>query len=295
MQAPFTYDSTPQHVHLCALNASRYTGKERDAESGNDYFPARYYASSMGRFLSPDPSALYMADPENPQTLNLYAYVGNNPLRYTDPLGLSKDCGGGGDPSVVCMVTTAWDWLKNAFGGGNSDPGPSPSAPGGGGPGQEPDNNLTPPASPLRFQNRQAAGIAAARQAIGMTSQRDPNGGCPAGCKYEWGGLVLKGSGGYTFTNPVTFKDSGHFWSNHVMVPFGYRRVGSYHTHPGARVNPNGDGMSLNDAQSTIPTGMPEFMGEEMTGKVWKFDPQSMPPCQAEPCGSVVFNPSSPQ
>jgi len=36
---------------------SRYSGKERDAESGNDYFGARYYASSMGRFMSPDWSA----------------------------------------------------------------------------------------------------------------------------------------------------------------------------------------------------------------------------------------------
>ena len=36
---------------------SRFTGKERDQESGNDYFGARYYASSMGRFLSPDWSA----------------------------------------------------------------------------------------------------------------------------------------------------------------------------------------------------------------------------------------------
>ena len=35
--------------------ASRSTGKERDTESGNDYFGARYYGSSMGRFLSPDP------------------------------------------------------------------------------------------------------------------------------------------------------------------------------------------------------------------------------------------------
>jgi RHS repeat-associated protein len=38
----------------------------------------------MGRFMSPDPSDLYMADPSNPQTLNLYSYVGNNPLGYTD-------------------------------------------------------------------------------------------------------------------------------------------------------------------------------------------------------------------
>jgi RHS repeat-associated protein len=36
------------------FSRSRFTGKERDTESGNDYFGARYYASSMGRFMSPD-------------------------------------------------------------------------------------------------------------------------------------------------------------------------------------------------------------------------------------------------
>jgi len=64
-----------------------FTGKERDSESGNDYFGARYYASTMGRFLSPDPSGLYYADPNNPQSLNLYSYVRNNPLAFTDPTG----------------------------------------------------------------------------------------------------------------------------------------------------------------------------------------------------------------
>jgi RHS repeat-associated protein len=70
---------------------SRYTGKERDTESGNDYFDARYYSSSMGRFLSPDWSAQVSPVPyaklDDPQTLNLYAYVGNNPLSRTDPTG----------------------------------------------------------------------------------------------------------------------------------------------------------------------------------------------------------------
>ena len=47
------YDGTWHFVHL----AHRYTGKERDAESGNDYFEARYYSSAMGRFMSPDWSA----------------------------------------------------------------------------------------------------------------------------------------------------------------------------------------------------------------------------------------------
>jgi len=68
-----------------------FTGKERDTESGNDYFEARYYASSMGRFMSPDWSAKYEPIPyaklDNPQSLNLYSYVLNNPLSAVDPDG----------------------------------------------------------------------------------------------------------------------------------------------------------------------------------------------------------------
>ena len=67
-----------------------FTGKERDSESGNDYFGARYYGSSMGRFMSPDPGWLFAADPGNPQTWNQYAYVLNNPLSNVDPMGY--DC-----------------------------------------------------------------------------------------------------------------------------------------------------------------------------------------------------------
>jgi RHS repeat-associated protein len=68
---------------------SRYRsiGKERDSESGNDYFGARYYGSSMGRFLSPDP---HSGSRSNPQTLNKYTYGANNPLRNIDPTGM--DC-----------------------------------------------------------------------------------------------------------------------------------------------------------------------------------------------------------
>jgi RHS repeat-associated protein len=69
----------------------RYTGKERDTESGNDYMFARYYNSATGRFLSPDWSAKEDPVPnsklENPQTLNLYAYVGNDPIGRVDPDG----------------------------------------------------------------------------------------------------------------------------------------------------------------------------------------------------------------
>ena len=75
---------------------SRSTGKERDTESGNDYFEARYYASSMGRFLSPDWSAKEEPVPyavlSDPQSLNLYAYVRNNPLSKADPDGHCDWC-----------------------------------------------------------------------------------------------------------------------------------------------------------------------------------------------------------
>jgi RHS repeat-associated protein len=68
---------------------NHFTGKERDTESGNDYFEARYYASSMGRMLSPDPSGLASSDPTNPQSFNLYSYVLNNPMIHIDPTGLT--------------------------------------------------------------------------------------------------------------------------------------------------------------------------------------------------------------
>jgi RHS repeat-associated protein len=68
----------------------RYTGKERDAESGLDYFGARYYGSNMGRFMSPDPSGLLTQRPADPQSWNMYAYARNNPLIFIDPTGL--DC-----------------------------------------------------------------------------------------------------------------------------------------------------------------------------------------------------------
>ncbi len=70
---------------------SRSTGKERDAESGNDYFGARYYESTTGRFLSPDWSARIEPVPysklSDPQSLNLYDYVRNNPVTAVDPDG----------------------------------------------------------------------------------------------------------------------------------------------------------------------------------------------------------------
>jgi RHS repeat-associated protein len=85
-------------------SAGIFTDKDRDAVSDLDNFGARYYSSTMGRFVSPDyngdddyVSPIPYSDLSNPQTLNLYSYTGNNPLTNVDPDG--HDCiyaGGGG-------------------------------------------------------------------------------------------------------------------------------------------------------------------------------------------------------
>ncbi len=66
-----------------------FTGKERDEESGLDYFGARYMSSAWGRFTSPD-EPFADQDESDPQSWNLYSYVRNNPLIFTDPTG--NDC-----------------------------------------------------------------------------------------------------------------------------------------------------------------------------------------------------------
>jgi RHS repeat-associated protein len=68
-------------------NSYKFTGKERDAESGLDNFDARYNSSNLGRFMSPDPDNAG-ASPDNPQSWNAYSYVLNNPVNATDPSGL---------------------------------------------------------------------------------------------------------------------------------------------------------------------------------------------------------------
>ena len=62
----------------------KYTGQELDAETGLYFYNARYYNPKLGKFVSADS---VVPDPVNPQSLNRYSYVINNPLRYSDPTG----------------------------------------------------------------------------------------------------------------------------------------------------------------------------------------------------------------
>jgi RHS repeat-associated protein len=63
-----------------------FTGKERDSETGLDYFGERYMSSAQGRFTSVDQGAWFLL---NPQSYNGYSYALNNPLRYVDEEGES--------------------------------------------------------------------------------------------------------------------------------------------------------------------------------------------------------------
>jgi len=82
-------------------NHYKFTGKERDSETGLDYFGARYYGNWVGRFLTPDwaakPITVPYANFGNPQSLNLYSYVKNNPRTLGDPDGHQSpsSCGPG--------------------------------------------------------------------------------------------------------------------------------------------------------------------------------------------------------
>lgn len=99
----------------------KFTGKQRDDESGLDYFGARYYSSNMGRFMSPDPGdASGFANMTDPQSWNGYSYVRNNPLNGTDLTGMILELAGDiqGDEAELCAIAGSCDGLSFSTGDG---------------------------------------------------------------------------------------------------------------------------------------------------------------------------------
>lgn len=128
------YDAVPAFTTRSATLAqtqvsdpSRPTDQKQNTESGNDYYRARYYSENDARFLTPDPlpwiawqngsrtqQQAFEAHLANPQDLNMYSYVLNNPLSKTDPTGMNA-CGTKNDSSCTVTVTLQ-DRTKGANG-----------------------------------------------------------------------------------------------------------------------------------------------------------------------------------
>jgi len=113
----------------------KFEGKERDTETLNDDFGARYYSSRIGRWLSSDwssvPAPVPYANLNNPQTLNLYAMVSDNPETFAD---LDGHCGTGGEPGAASSNEPCSNPPQN-----------TPPAPGGTTPAPQTNGTNTPP------------------------------------------------------------------------------------------------------------------------------------------------------
>lgn len=84
--------------YVADATRQRFTGYEADGETGLNYAQARYQSSVQGRFTSSDPLSGNIADP---QSWNMYSYVGNNPVNRTDPTGMSYFMGSGANDPFI--------------------------------------------------------------------------------------------------------------------------------------------------------------------------------------------------
>jgi RHS repeat-associated protein len=247
-------------VNLCGQNY-KFTGKERDQESGLDEFGARYYSGGFGRFMIPDwaakPTDVPYANFGNPQSLNLYSYVQNNPTTLGDPDGHCSD----DNKSDPCQPPP-----KSA----SQNAPPPPKKP------------FIPPAPFLKpnptFKTAKQAGAAAAR----ADQQRQKQTG------FEHGSSAFKVANGvYTYTDPITQGDKYGVDPHNTTgvpdattnfrdapIPLGTQLTGEAHSHPG------NDGFSGDDIQRghdmrTPYYGHPEFEGAYVglqNGSVIRYD-----------------------
>ena len=129
---PFGTQRSP--IVSSCTTSQKFTGKDLDTESSLYNSGARYYPPFEGRFMSPDPDGFETSNLAYPQSLNQYAYVQNNPLRFIDPLGLdcvyladdgstTPDTGDGTGASIdhnsseqECHSTPGGNWIDGTVG-----------------------------------------------------------------------------------------------------------------------------------------------------------------------------------
>ncbi|RMG69627.1 MAG: RHS repeat-associated core domain-containing protein [Chloroflexi bacterium] len=97
------------------ITSHAYTSQQENMDIGLYYYNARYYAPTLARFLSAD---TLVPDPQNPQSLNRYAYVLNSPFNYTDPTGHCVENYAGKDDELLAycrdsVLELARFWAEN--------------------------------------------------------------------------------------------------------------------------------------------------------------------------------------
>ena len=238
----------------------QFTGKERDTESGLDYFGARYYASNAGRWMLPDwssvPEAVPYANLNLPATLNLYTYVGNNPITGRDVDGhqdgnksnahtgtsitVSGNCGPGSDDPAPCS--------SKAFDGAAT-----------GGAAQQQNQNLSP---------TDKAALKAETAALGPTreSVEEKN-------SHEYGGLIVRNNknGRISSTDPV--RGNGiSIDVDSIPVPAGTTVIATYHSHPHSSAVEDGGASQGDVNNSAAHNNRPGYVLDSFSGRVYRYD-----------------------
>lgn len=256
MSLPFGNDvGNPIAANCVVTNVStaddatehHFTQKER-TQFGTDYFEARYYSSTVGRFLSPDWSAktepVPYAQLDNPQSLNLYAYLMNNPLAGVDADGHCFSAGwcdlNGNNYATNSEIKAAMQQARQQTGVVASCPG---------------------------CTTQKKAALAAEKAALGPTRAS-----VKSGHYHEYGGWILKDSDGkYTYTAPLAGSERTINVDN-ISVPDGYTAVADYHSHPHVDAA-EGEGASIGDIQHAIDYNRTGYVMDSVSGHVYRFGP----------------------
>jgi len=281
-------------------NIYKFESKERDAETGNDEFGARFYASRTGHFLSVDWSAVPVPVPyanlSNPQTLNLYSFVADNPETFADLDGHQqqggetvaaqapgRSCPWGGPCPTPISVELWTNFVQNttteirerekqkenqdaqqqetseaAKQQGSAVSGAFEKDPG-------PPPTPQPPKPPVGDPSRDGAGTSAV-VSINPTSIQQG---------VEYAGRVYKNSdASYSYTSPNrgTVDRSSH--GSIDSLPSGTTNAGLYHTHGSATPGYDNKHFSPQDKGNARREHVPSYLATP-GGKVLKSDPDT--------------------
>jgi RHS repeat-associated protein len=266
-----------------AGSTHKFTGKERDAESGLDNFEARYMSSSLGRFMSADDSKYI--NPADPQTFNLYSYVANNPINAVDPTGHDpvgvsgyncRTCHmptieGGGGPTSEGGGGSVESEMDESFLGALSgnfeddDATAHDSSAQNGSTAQQARNAIV---SSQTYKTMDEAAIAAEK--IAMRDTKDKNQGKT---DWEFGGWIVQDSeGNFRYTIPLQGSERGETDEGKMIVPKGFTKVAGYHTH--GILDSTDEGFSQWDMKGVADVfHRPEYLGAVFSGDIRKYVP----------------------